>query len=82
MKFTNRGVHFLVCLSLGGGFRGIRNRALIGCMLHRAVRGKGYIVILQGLAERREKLTRFPFSNFYGCDSQRPLVTLCVCVIP
>lgn len=23
-------------LSLGGGFRGIRNRALIGCMSHRA----------------------------------------------
>ena len=29
--------HFLDCLSLGGGLRGIRKSALIGCMLHRAV---------------------------------------------
>ena len=31
----SRTDHFLV-FSLGGGFRGIRNRALIGCMSHRA----------------------------------------------
>ena len=30
--------HFLGTLRRGGGFRGIRNRALIGCMLHRAER--------------------------------------------
>ncbi len=28
--------HFLV-LSLGGGFRGMRNSALMGCMSHKAV---------------------------------------------
>lgn len=28
--------HFLTCLSFGGGFLGMRKRALMGCMLHRA----------------------------------------------
>ena len=38
MKLTNRELHFLVCLRRGAGFRGIRNSARIGCMLHRAKR--------------------------------------------
>ena len=29
--------HFLGVFKRGGGFRGIRNRALIGCILHKAV---------------------------------------------
>ncbi len=41
MKLMNLGDHFLVCLSLGGGLRGMRNKALIGCMLHRAAREGG-----------------------------------------
>lgn len=31
--------HHFFDLSLGGGFRGIKNRALIGCMSHSAKNG-------------------------------------------
>ena len=41
MKLMNLGLHFLVCFSLGGGLRGIRNRARIGCMLQRAIEQRG-----------------------------------------
>ena len=36
--------HFLACFSRGGGFLGMRNRALIGCMLQRAAwrEGRGW----------------------------------------
>ena len=33
--------HFLICLSFGGGFLGMRKRARMGCMLHRAVGKRG-----------------------------------------
>ncbi len=54
MKLMNLGVHFLVCLSLGGGFRGIRNRALIGCMLQRAVEGRGVGITMKTIKEKRD----------------------------
>ena len=41
MKLMNRGLHFLVCFSLGGGLRGIRNSARIGCILQRAIKQRG-----------------------------------------
>lgn len=36
--------HFLACFSRGGGFLGMRNRALMGCMLQRAAwrEGRGW----------------------------------------
>ena len=38
MKLTNLGLHLFVCLRRGGGFLGMRNKALIGCILQRAER--------------------------------------------
>lgn len=32
--------HFFSCLSLGGGFLGMRNRARMGCILHSATQTK------------------------------------------
>ena len=76
----DRTDHFLGTLRRGGGFRGIRNRALIGCMLHRAKRRRRRrrenkeVYLLKLLSDF--KLTRFSLSNLYSSNAQGPLVTL------
>lgn len=76
--------HFLD-LSLGGGFRGIRNSALMGCMSHRATRKDGRARSSQrllggkrqtnpGLEE--ETLTRSSLGHLQSRDAQRPQVAL------
>ena len=86
-KSTNRWFHFFGLLSFGGGLRGIRNRALIGCMVHKAVgvewggwgrgtRGGAGGVRVCGYSECGQKLTGLSVCNLDGRDTKRPLVTL------
>ena len=72
INVMKRCVHLRGFFSLGGGFRGIKNNALIGCILHRAV-AKIYIrVNTQGTSSCRRE--------FKICDAcikaQRPNLCL------